>query len=226
MTTGVRVLGLALILISMALLYPGITQPVLTLSGELEKSELADFGINLIAGESDNSQTRDMLNMMARMMGLDQIEGRVEAYRSTRSILGMSQELADNGNLLVAIMIVSFSVVIPVLKLLLQALALLITGTLGRRLLTLNAALGKWSMADVFVMAMLIAFMAGRASNHVGELLIMDAQLETGFWFFLGYCLFAIAAGGLIKLLAQREDPARAPLPSTAHAPESEAKTD
>lgn len=207
MTMGVRLLGLGFIVISLALLYPGISQPVLTLSGELEKSELADFGIDLIAGESDNTQTRDMLNMMARMMGLDQIEGRVEAYRSTRSILGMSRELADNGNLLVAVMIVSFSVVIPVLKLLLQALAFSLPGTFGRRLLTINAALGKWSMADVFVMAMLIAFMAGQASNHVGELLIMDAQLERGFWFFLGYCLFAIAAGGLLNWLAARQAP-------------------
>lgn len=201
---GVRLLGLALIVLSVALLYPGLTQPVLTLSGELEKSELADFGIDLIAGESGNSQTRDMLNVMARMMGLDQIEGRVEAYRSTRSILGMSRELADNGNLPVAILILSFSVVVPVIKLLLQALALLLTGPFGARLLTINAALGKWSMADVFVMAMLIAFMAGRASNHVGDLLIMDAQLESGFWFFLAYCLFAIAAGALLRFLAMR----------------------
>ncbi|WOJ97891.1 paraquat-inducible protein A [Congregibacter brevis] len=205
MTTGVRFFGLALILMSLALLYPGITQPVLTLSGELEKSELADFGIDLIAGEGGNSQTRDMLNAMARMMGLDQIEGRVEAYRSTRSILGMSEELASNGNLLVAVMIVSFSVVIPVLKLLFQACALLLPANSARRLLKLNAALGKWSMADVFVMAMLIAFMAGRASNHVGELLIMDAQLEQGFWFFLAYCLFAIAAGGLLNFVAARQ---------------------
>ncbi|WP_439101206.1 paraquat-inducible protein A [Congregibacter sp.] len=206
MTTGTRVLGLVLIISSLGLLYPGITQPVLTLSGELEKAELADFGIDLIAGDKGNSQTRDMLNAMARMMGLDQIEGRVEAYRSTRSILGMSRELADNGNLLVAVMIVSFSVLIPVLKLLFQASALLLPPGYATRLLKLNAALGKWSMADVFVMAMLIAFMAGRASNHVGELLIMDAQLERGFWFFLGYCLFAIAAGGLLNLLAARQN--------------------
>ncbi|MEE4252187.1 MAG: paraquat-inducible protein A [Alcanivoracaceae bacterium] len=205
MTAGLRLLGLCLIVISMGLLYPGITEPVLTLSGELEKSELADFGIDMIAGENGNTQTRDMLNMMARMMGLDEIEGRVEAYRSTRSILGMSRELADNGNLVVAVMIVTFSIVIPVVKLLLQTLALLLSGGLGTRLLRFNAALGKWSMADVFVMAMLIAFMAGRASNHVGDLLIMDAQLERGFWFFLGYCLFAIAAGGLLSWLAARE---------------------
>ncbi|WP_439105481.1 paraquat-inducible protein A [Congregibacter sp.] len=219
MTRGVRILGLCLILISMGLLYPGITQPVLTLSGELEKSELADFGIDLIAGEGGNSQTRDMLNAMARMMGLDEIEGRVEAYRSTRSILGMSRELAENGNLLVAVMIVSFSVVIPVLKLVLQACALLLPGSFGLRLLKLNGALGKWSMADVFVMAMLIAFMAGRASNHVGELLIMDAQLEQGFWFFLGYCLFAIAAGGLLNLVAGRHAVGQSPLDSVRASP-------
>jgi hypothetical protein len=196
----------------MGLLYPGITQPVLTLSGELEKSALADFGIDLIAGETGNSQTRDMLNAMSRFMGLDQIEGRVEAYRSTRSILGMSRELADNGNLPVAVMIVTFSVLIPVLKLLLQALALMLPGRPGARLLSLNAALGKWSMADVFVMAMLIAFMAGRASNHMGELLIMDAQLEPGFWFFLGYCLFAIAAGALLSWLARGQPDSSPPV--------------
>ncbi|MFK7828209.1 MAG: paraquat-inducible protein A [Congregibacter sp.] len=205
MSKGLRLLGVACILISLGLLYPGVTKPILTLSGELEKGELANFGIDLLAGESDNSQTRDMLNMMSRFLGLDQVEGRVEAYRTTRSIVGMSQELADNGNAFVALLIVSFSIVIPVCKLLLQVLAFVIPGGIGRRLLVLNGVLGKWSMADVFVMAMLIAFMAGRSSNHVGELLIMDAQLEQGFWFFLAYCLFAIAAGALLQWLAYRE---------------------
>jgi len=204
-TPATRLLGLCLVLVSLGLLYPGITQPVLTLSGELEKSELADFGIDLLAGENGSSQAREMLNMMSRMLGLDEVEGRVEAYRSTRSILGMSRELADNGNLLVAVMIVTFSVVIPVLKLLLQATALILPGERGRLLLRINAALGKWSMADVFVMALLIAFMAGRASSHVGDMLIMDAQLERGFWFFLAYCLFAIAAGALVHWLAGRD---------------------
>jgi uncharacterized paraquat-inducible protein A len=70
--------------------------------------------------------------------------------------------------------------------------------------LRVNAALGKWSMADVFVMAMIIAFMAGRASGHMGELLIMDAQLEVGFWYFTAYCLFAIAAGAVLMGLARQ----------------------
>ncbi|MFT7285938.1 MAG: hypothetical protein ACI87W_000041 [Halieaceae bacterium] len=210
MNYWIRAAGLLCIVISLGLLYPGVTKPVLTLSGELEKAELAEFGIDLLAGESTNSQTRDMLNMLSRFMGLDQIEGRVEAYRSTRSIVSISQELADGGNRLVALMIVTFSIVIPVIKLLLQALALLLPATPGRRLLGFNAMLGKWSMADVFVMAMLIAFMAGRASGQVGELLVMNARLEEGFWYFLAYCLFAIVAGALLQYLSRQEGGNRA----------------
>jgi hypothetical protein len=56
----------------------------------------------------------------------------------------------------------------------------------------------------VFVMAMLVAFMAGRASGHMGELLVMNARLEVGFWYFLAYCLFAIGAGALLSRWARR----------------------
>lgn len=214
MNNWLRYLGLVFILLSLGLLYPGITEPVLTLSGELEKSELADFGIDLLAGEDPNSQTRGMLMTMTRFLGLDEVEGRVEAYRSTRSIMGMSRELAENGNGVVALMIITFSVVIPIGKLLLQGAALLLPLRLRARLLAVNGALSKWSMADVFVMAMLISFMAGRASNHVGDLLIMDARLERGFWFFLAYCLFAIAAGAVLAAFARRDAAAAATAPS------------
>jgi len=200
-----RGLGLLFIALSLGLLYPGITQPVLTLSGELEKAALANAGIDMIAGEAGNGQTRDMLEMMSRFLGLDQLEGRIEAYRNTRSILGMARELYGQGNGVVAAMILTFSVIIPVLKLLLQALALLLDSQRGRTLLVANAALGKWSMADVFVMAMLIAFLAGRASEHMGDLLVMQAELERGFWFFLAYCLFAIAAGTVLARAGQAQ---------------------
>ena len=211
MSVRLRVLGLLCVLASLALLYPGISQPVLTLNGDLDKSALADFGIDLLAGEDSSGQARDMLTMLSRFMGLDQLEGRVEAYRNTRSILGLYEELANSGNTLVAVLILTFSVVIPTLKLLVQLLAILLPGPSGRWLLKVNALMSKWSMADVFVMAMLIAFMAGRASESTGDLLIMDANLEVGFWYFLAYCLFAIAAGALLSLVARREGTAAAP---------------
>ena len=195
-----RLFLLALICLSLGLLYPGVTQPVLTLTGTIEKSMIAELGIDLIAGEEADGQTRQMLGMFSSFLGFDQVEGQMQAYSSTRSIWGTVNELASTGNLAVALLIVFFSVVIPVFKLLLQAIALVVPGREWRSsLLLLNAGLSKWSMADVFVMGLLVAYMAGSASGQMGDLLTMDAQLERGFWFFLAYCLFSIVAGILMR---------------------------
>lgn len=200
MSPSRRLLVLALILVSVGLLYPGVTKPVLTLSGSLEKSMIAELGIEMIAGEDADAQTYQMLKMVSGFLGLDRIEGQLEAYRSTRSILDTVNELASTGNLLVAILIVFFSMVVPLFKLALQLVALVLPrGEWRRPLWSLNAALSKWSMADVFVMGLLIAYMAGAASGQMGDMLTMHAQLEVGFWYFLAYCLFSILAGSLMK---------------------------
>ncbi len=195
-----NLLILALMLISIALLYPGVTQPVLTLSGTIEKSELVGLGVDMLAGGEQGGQGRQMLLAFSQMLGLDKIEGQILVYDTTRSIWGTVQELAHNGNLAVALLIVTFSLVIPVFKLLLQAVALLPPAARVREaLFRLNAALSKWSMADVFVMALLVSYMAGSASEQMGDMLTMDARLESGFWYFLAYCLFSIAASSLAR---------------------------
>ena len=200
MTTSRRIVGLLLVVLSLGLLYPGVTQPILTLTGQIEKSQIAELGIDMIAGEGADQQTRSMLGIISSMLGLDQIEGQLEAYRSTRSIWGTVEELARTGNLAVAFLIVFFSLIIPVFKLLLQLASLVIPIAQWREsLLWLNAILSKWSMADVFVMALLVAFMAGNASGQAGDLLLMTAQLEVGFFYFLAYCLFSIATGTVLR---------------------------
>ena len=208
-----KLLCLVLIAIALGLLYPGVTQPVLTLTGTIEKSRLAELGIDMIAGEGADQQTRQMLSAISSFLGFDQIEGQLEAYHNTRSIWGTVDELARTGNLPVALLIVFFSLVIPVFKLLLQAVALVVPqGEAQRPLLWLNAALSKWSMADVFVMGLLVAYMAGSASGQMGDMLTMDAALEPGFYYFLAYCLFSVAAGTVMY---------RAAAPGTTAAPGS-----
>lgn len=49
-------------------------------------------------------------------------------------------------------------------------------------------------------MALLVAYMAGSASGKMGDMLIMQAQLEVGFYWFLAYCLFSIAASALLRV--------------------------
>ncbi len=195
-----KLLALIVILISLALLYPGVTLPVLTLSGSIEKSELTKIGIDVMAGEESNNQTRQMLTMVSSFFGFDQVEGQLQVYNNTRSIWGTVESLARTGNLPVAFLIVFFSLVIPVFKLLLQALSLFIGRAATREpLLWLNAALSKWSMSDVFVMGLLLAYMAGSAKDQAGDLLKMNAVLEPGFYYFLAYSLFSIAATLLLR---------------------------
>lgn len=205
MTITRKIFTLLVILAAIGLLYPGVSQPILTLTGTIEKSEIAELGIDMIAGEDADSQSRQMLGMFSSLLGLDQIEGDLQVYNTTRSILGTVDQLASTGNLLVAFLIVFFSLVIPVFKLLLLTVTLAVSGTVAEGfLLKVNSMLSKWSMADVFVMALLVAFMAGSASGQSGEMLAMEAKLEVGFYYFLAYCLFSIAAGSLLLGPQQR----------------------
>lgn len=195
-----KLMTLALIVIALALLYPGISQPILTLSGTIEKSRIAELGIEMVAGPEADSQTRQMLSAISNLFGFNQIEGQLQVYTNTRSIWGTVESLAASGNMLVALLIVFFSLLLPTFKLLLQAMCLFIgRAEFLRPLLSLNAALSKWSMADVFVMGLLVAFLAGSSADQTGDMLTMHASLGTGFYYFLAYCLFSVMAGSILQ---------------------------
>ena len=193
------VLPIITILIALALLLPGVTQPVLTLEGKIDKSKLAQTGIEMLADEGDRN-TRNMLMMASSMLGLDKLEGEISAYQKTRSIWGTVNELANNKNYLVAALVALFSIVIPTLKLLMQLLYIFLPMNKFKQMLgQVIQAVSKWSMVDVFVIALIVAYLAGNADGQMGELINMHAELGAGFWYFTGYCLFAIAASSLIK---------------------------
>ncbi|MBB1290296.1 paraquat-inducible protein A [Pseudoalteromonas sp. SR43-6] len=187
------------VVVALCLLFPGITKPVLTIEGNIDKSKLAQAGIEMLAEEGDG-RTRSMLMMFSNMLGLDKLEGEISAYNKTQSILGTVKELASNNNLFVAALVGLFSIVIPSLKLLLQLLyCCLPLNGLKQKLGLVICALSKWSMVDVFVIALIVTYLAGNAHGKSGELLVMNAQFGEGFWYFSAYCIFAIIASNLIK---------------------------
>ncbi|WP_166420437.1 paraquat-inducible protein A [Pseudoalteromonas sp. Z1A8] len=187
------------VVIALCLLFPGITKPVLTIEGNIDKSKLAQAGIEMLAEEGDG-RTRSMLMMFSNMLGLDKLEGEISAYNKTQSILGTVKELASNNNLFVAALVGLFSIVIPSLKLLLQLLyCCLPLNGVKQKLGLVICALSKWSMVDVFVIALIVTYLAGNAHGKSGELLVMNAQFGEGFWYFSAYCIFAIIASNLIK---------------------------
>ncbi len=187
------------VVVALCLLFPGITKPVLTIEGNIDKSKLAQAGIEMLAEEGDG-RTRSMLMMFSNMLGLDKLEGEISAYNKTQSILGTVQELASNNNLFVAALVGLFSIVIPSLKLLFQLLyCCLPLNGLKQKLGLVICALSKWSMVDVFVIALIVTYLAGNAHGKSGELLVMNTQFGEGFWYFSAYCIFAIIASNLIK---------------------------
>lgn len=198
---------LIITIISLALLVPGVTQPMLTLTGTIDKAEMTETGIDIIVDslveksmkrgkEKSEKDERDkakrMIGMMTGALGLDNIEGEIEAYTKTRSIAGTVKELFRSGNGFVGFLVMLFSIVIPVTKILLMLVAACFhdAKNSGKAFL-ISSVISKWSMADVLVIAIIVAFMAANASN-MGGLLNMDARFEFGFYFFLGYCMFSI----------------------------------
>ncbi len=183
--------GVLLLICAYALLYPGLTLPMLSVSGSVEKIELVDVGRDLIR---QSPKTPDFLNDLVDLV-IDalEIDGTINVFDKTRSILGTATELYKNNHVPVAILIVLFSIVVPLIKaLLLLALLLPVNPRIRSALLWFNNNASKWSMVDVFVIAIFVAFLAGNGMQDSGGLVQFTAKLGQGFWYFLGYCLVAI----------------------------------
>lgn len=186
-------LCIALILISYALLYPGLTLPLLNLSADVEKADLAEIGKNIIV---EDPQTPEFIGNMAQaLVDSMQINGSIEAYNKTRSIVGTIRELFESGHGLVAFLVGLFSIIIPVAKGMLMLIGSLQTNpSLGQKIRSVNSVIAKWSMADVFVIGVFVAFLAANAVQDETGLIKFDAMLGAGFYCFLGYCFLSILA--------------------------------
>ncbi|QYJ78758.1 paraquat-inducible protein A [Shewanella acanthi] len=197
-------LPILVILLSLALLIPGVTQPILSLNGNIDKAKLTEQGIEQVAQSFDEDSGRDsargMLNMVSGLLGLNKLKGEIEVLDETRSIWSTVTELYQSGNAFVAGLVMLFSVIVPAVKLTLMLIQQLISSVAWQlRIHRVVNALAKWSMADVFVVALIITFLAGNASGGMGEMLRTEAQFEIGFYFFTAYCILSIASGYLVR---------------------------
>ncbi len=113
--------------------------------------------------------------------------------QDSKGILDTIETLFGAGQIFVALLLLIFSVVTPVVKTVLTFLVLSgrdRTGALARFVKTV----GKWSMADVFVVALLLAIFS------LGSDGLTDARLGIGLYFFAGYVLLSLLATQLIGL--------------------------
>ncbi|MFT7674930.1 MAG: hypothetical protein ACI845_003347 [Gammaproteobacteria bacterium] len=190
-------LSSVLMVSAFVLLYFGLTEPLLTIEGHVEKGDLANFGKDLIV---DNPQTPQFVASMAEsLVSSLSFEGSVEAYNQTRSIVGTVQALINSQHFFVAFLIALFGIVTPVLKGFVSiAIAVLNDGSTKSILARGNSMMSKWAMADVFAVAIFVAFLAANAIEKEGGLINFDARLGEGFYYFSGYCLISILASQIL----------------------------
>ncbi len=112
----------------------------------------------------------------------------------SKSVTGSIRSLYEHGEMILAVLIALFSVVIPVLKNLgFLFVAIFYRAPFAAAIVRFFAHLGKWSMADVFVVATFLVYLAG--NNKTGR-----AEIEVGLYFFLAYVLVSMT----VSLIADR----------------------
>ncbi len=154
-------LGLMLTALSFFFLYPGITEPIMSI-----KASISMFGL------------------------------KSTIFEETRSIWQTVLSLKQAGYAEVGFMVVTFSIIIPVTKGLLIIWAWL---SPARWRWQLISVISKWSMADVFVVAILIAFFTAKATAE------LQSSLHDGFYWFTAYCLLSIASGQCLASYAEQQ---------------------
>ena len=113
--------------------------------------------------------------------------GDVTLSFESKGIIGSIHKLFENGEIAIAITILLFSVLLPLLK------SLTLTSTLlfsqyrwSRHLVNFFKHIGKWSMIDVFVVAIFLVYLT---SNGKG---ISHAEIQVGLYFFLVYVILSM----------------------------------
>jgi hypothetical protein len=125
------------------------------------------------------------------------------------------------GSQVPATLILLFSVIVPLTKAALVAWATFVAdGGQRRRTLAFVEAIAKWSMADVFVVALFIAYLAAQASaaptqgpGAAAPLIAFTAHFGSGFYWFAAYCLFSLASQQYTFRVAAGQLPTSNPQP-------------
>ena len=224
------------LVLSMLVLLPGLFLPVITVRGTLSPEGLAALTPQLLEqGLTDDGvkALRPLINpAMLPLMDMSpgglkgalvgnlgkqlaaQLQGAapIEVYHQTRSIVGSVQHLYAVGSYVAATLILLFSVVVPLVKASVAVWAVRHHDeTVQRRTLSWVEAIAKWSMADVFAVALFITYLAAQASqipvdpNGPPPIVTFQADFGPGFYWFPPYCVFSLGVQqGTSRWLAAR----------------------
>ena len=115
--------------------------------------------------------------------------GDVVLQMESKGVLGSISKLFENSDYVVGGALLLFSIVLPLLKTLsMLFVAVFIKNRAAHTIVHFFKLLGKWSMADVFVVAVFLVYLSG----NKGEM--SRAEVQVGLYFFLAYVILSMIA--------------------------------
>ena len=211
-------LSVVIMLAALGLLIPGIYLPILSLSGTVDKAAIVDIGMQTLAEDPDVPGI--MVSLTEQLVSQLDLRGQIPAYNKTRSIIGTVEELFDAKQWLVGFLIALFSIIVPLVKVVLMLLARILSVKYAAMSNAVIGLISKWSMADVFAVGVIVAYLAANATRQTEELFTLTASFEEGFYYFLGYCLLSVFSVQLASDRRFKKGPKDSPgydLPDTSN---------
>jgi len=116
------------------------------------------------------------------------ILGDITLTAQSKSLYGTLHSLFEGGEYAVGGFLLLFSIIFPLLKnLSLIFVALFVKSSFAHKVIHFFKLLGKWSMADVFVVATLLVFLSSGDGTS-------SAEIEVGLYFFMIYVIVSMIA--------------------------------
>jgi len=113
----------------------------------------------------------------------------------SKGVIGSISKLFENGDVVVAMVILLFSVCIPLLKTLaMMVVSVFRDSHFAHGIVAFFKMIGKWSMVDVFVVATFLVYLTVNKGD------VSRAEVEVGLYFFLAYVIVSM----LVSLSADK----------------------
>jgi hypothetical protein len=201
--------GLVMVFSSVSFLYLGLQSPFMEIEA-FNRDLSFDVPVGDLVGETLESIALDLDFMLKDVPILNELElpgesstftktfeGRIYYFYQNKSIMQLLSLLYTGGNFFVAVCLLFFSIIFPVVKLVTSTIVFINPhSNFSRKAVPVIKGLGKWSMADVFVASIFLAYFAFTNMN-VG----VDTGSTTliGTYFFVAFVVLSIASGSLFS---------------------------
>jgi hypothetical protein len=175
------------------------------------------IGISLPMIEIDaRIATLDLKMLSSHILFKDQV-----IFFQTKSILDVVHILISNGKadtIFVGCLIFLFSVLFPVMKLISASIYLFIKERSNKFIKYMAFKSGKWSMADVMVVAIFMAYVGfqGILNNQLQDINMQNetlnlistnrSNLQTGFLIFVSFVIFNLILAEFLKKVTQKDE--------------------